>query len=71
MVDDKPMAMSGPFQKLTIGPSTKPQATIKVSNITTMGTEFEIFSNIALQPLKTLPNLQSNIGYRSNQVLIQ
>jgi hypothetical protein len=49
-VKRKPALMNGPFEKLTVSISTKPNATIKPSLVSSLGAEFQIYSNIALQP---------------------
>jgi hypothetical protein len=49
-VEGRPASMVGPFEKLTISFSTKPAATVKPSNVSSLGVSFEIFSSLALQP---------------------
>ena len=44
--------MVGPFEKLTISFSTKPEATVRTSGIYSVGAKFDVFSNIALQPFE-------------------
>jgi hypothetical protein len=51
-VNGHPASMVGPFEKLTIGFSTKAGATIKPSGISSLGATFEIYSSIALQPFE-------------------
>ena len=49
-IDGQSASMAGPFEKLTLSISTKPAATIKPTNISTLGVSFDVFSPLALQP---------------------
>lgn len=49
-VDGRRAPAVGPFEKLTISFSTKPDATVTPSDISRRGVTFQVFSNVALQP---------------------
>jgi hypothetical protein len=42
------LPLAGPFQALTVGFSTKPIAVIKPLNVSTLGSTFDVYSNVAL-----------------------
>jgi hypothetical protein len=44
----KELPLAGPFQTLTVTFSTKPAAVIKPLNVSTLGSTFDIYSNVAL-----------------------
>jgi hypothetical protein len=51
-VDGRQAPVATPYEKLTVSFSTKPDATVKPSGISSLGVTFEVFSNIALQPFE-------------------
>jgi hypothetical protein len=49
-VKGQPAPMHGPFEKLTVSISTKPNATITPSGVSSLGSTFQVYSNLALRP---------------------
>jgi len=44
----KELPLAGPFETLTVSISTKPTAVVKPLNISTLGSTFDVYSNVAL-----------------------
>jgi hypothetical protein len=76
-VNGHPAPMSGPFETLTIAFSTKANATIKPSGVSSLGATFEVYSSIALAPFDQngpqfveISVLKTKIYHKANTVPI-